>query len=156
MKKHGHAITYNPSPTYITWMGMRNRCNNPSDKDYPNYGERGICVDSRWDDFNNFLEDMGERPEGMTLERNDVNGDYCKDNCSWASRETQARNRRNTYLTLEIASSIVLDRMMDASYADIARKYGIERQQVRHICLGNAWWGAMELANQRKDQLYGN
>lgn len=94
-KKHG--LSYHP--LYDTWCTMRHRCNVPTSKSYENYGGRGISVCSRWDtdkggSFENFLEDMGEKPAGLTLERLDVNGDYCPENCCWATHHQQGRNRR--------------------------------------------------------------
>lgn len=84
-----------PSPTadsrYNTYMGARYRCKEGGHKDY---GGRGIKF--LWKDFKDFCDDMGERPEGYTLERVDVNGDYCKGNCIWADMETQANNKRTS------------------------------------------------------------
>ena len=73
---------------------MRNRCNNPNSSQYSDYGGRGITICERWDDFNLFVEDMGERPDGYTLDRIDNNGDYTPSNCQWSSRLHQQRNRR--------------------------------------------------------------
>jgi hypothetical protein len=74
------------------------RCDNPRTNGYENYGGRGISVDPKWRDFAAFLADMGERPEGMTLDRIDVNGDYTPSNCRWATSGEQRRNMRNAVL----------------------------------------------------------
>lgn len=86
------------TPTFRIWVDMRRRCLNPSRVAYPDYGGRGIKVCDRWLKFENFLEDMGERPEGLTLERKDNDGPYSKDNCRWATPLEQCQNRRNTVL----------------------------------------------------------
>lgn len=89
-KTHGYSGT----PTYSSWQQMRDRCTNPNSTGYENYGGRGIIYDPRWEQFENFLEDMGERPEDTTLDKIDNNGNYCKENCRWADKTTQTFNRR--------------------------------------------------------------
>lgn len=82
------------TPTYRSWEAMLSRCNNPNNNRYPIYGNRGIAVCERWLKFENFLEDMGLKPEGLTLERTNNDSDYFKENCQWATYVEQARNQR--------------------------------------------------------------
>jgi len=81
---------------YRTWARIKSRCNNKKNKCYPDYGGRGITYDPRWEKFENFLEDMGEAPKGTSIDRIDNDGNYCKENCRWATSKEQNRNRRNT------------------------------------------------------------
>ena len=76
---------------------MRSRCRNPNIKIYKYYGGKGVRVCERWENsFGNFYEDMGERPDGMLIDRIDVNGDYCPENCRWVTVAESSRNRNNT------------------------------------------------------------
>jgi hypothetical protein len=81
---------------YFTWRGMKARCLNPKATGFHNYGGRGIIFDPRWNDFTVFLGEMGRRHRiGLTLDRKDVNGPYCKKNCRWANDSQQHNNCRN-------------------------------------------------------------
>lgn len=89
-KKHG---LYN-TPTNRSWSGARNRCNNANNRDYANYGGCGIIFSERWLKFENFLSDMGQRPEGLSLDRINNDGNYEPGNCRWATPSEQNSNQR--------------------------------------------------------------
>ena len=90
VRRHGHAS----SRTYHSWHMMKQRCTNPKATGYAEYGGRGIAMCERWQSFDNFLVDMGERPAGMSLDRIDVDGNYEPNNCRWATITVQNFNRR--------------------------------------------------------------
>jgi hypothetical protein len=93
---HGHARWKNKhSATYRTWTGMKNRCLNPKQDNYPRYGGAGVTICERWMTFANFLADMGEKPPGATLDRIKNELGYFKENCRWESPLTQGRHRKN-------------------------------------------------------------
>lgn len=97
--KHGHARRGTKrTPTYKTWQAMMTRCYNPNVASFKDYGARGVTVCDGWHLFENFLAYMGERPEGMTLDRIDSDKGYTPDNCRWATKITQARNTRANYI----------------------------------------------------------
>lgn len=87
-----HGMT--GSPAYKVWQGMLDRCRYPSHVSWEYYGAKGVKVCERWMSFENFIADMGDRPDGMTLDRIDPFGDYEPSNCRWADWETQAKNKR--------------------------------------------------------------
>lgn len=98
--KHGASTT----PEYNAWRAIKQRCHNPNSRYYKWYGERGIAICERWrDSFQNFLEDMGERPSDKhTLDRIDTDKGYSPDNCRWATRKEQSNNlRKNIPITYQ-------------------------------------------------------
>jgi hypothetical protein len=88
-------INISESKTYKSWLKMRSRCNDMNDIGFNNYGGRGIKICKEWDNFLNFLKDMGERPKGTSIDRIDVDGNYEPKNCKWSSKQEQNGNRRN-------------------------------------------------------------
>lgn len=90
-----HGLTYK-TPIYTTWLSMRQRCNNPKNQDYRNYGGRGIRICDEWNSFETFLRDMEPTwKRGLTIERIDVNGNYEPGNCTWIPNSEQWRTRRS-------------------------------------------------------------
>jgi hypothetical protein len=106
-RKHGMRHT----PEFETWAGMRQRCGNPNDADYKNYGARGITICDRWSSFECFLEDMGVKPSPKhSIDRRDNNGNYEPGNCFWATKKQQSRNtRRNRFYTMNGETLCIAD-----------------------------------------------
>lgn len=114
-------------PLYKTWKSMLMRCNNPNVLGYKHYGGRGIKVCDRWSGhlgFENFVNDMGERPDGTTLDRIDVNGSYGPSNCRWATTEQQMNNRTDNSRIILNGESITC--------SQLCKKYGFYYTWVAH------------------------
>lgn len=95
--KRKHSLAHR-TKTYNTWVLMRQRCNNPKATSYSYYGGRGVTVCARWDSFENFLLDMGERPSDKpTIDRVNPFWNYEPENCRWASHQEQAINKRKNH-----------------------------------------------------------
>ena len=99
---HGHYSNDKASPTTMSWKSMLARCTDPNHANYAHYSSKGITVCDRWFDFNNFLADMGERPEGSQIDRMDNSLGYSKDNCRWVTPKINSNNKDNcVYLTIK-------------------------------------------------------
>lgn len=119
-------------PEFESWRGMIERCTNKNSISYPNYGGKGIKVCEAWMDFYVFFKDLGERPKGSTLDRKDVYGDYCKDNCRWATQAEQSRNKSNNVNLLIDGKTMCV--------ADWCQEYNINRTTV--LCRLKRGWPA--------------
>jgi hypothetical protein len=118
---------------------MIRRCHNSNHHAFKDYGARGIQVCDKWRTFEGFFDDMGNQPNGMTLERKDNSAGYSKDNCKWATVTEQARNRRSTKLS---ESKVVeIKRMLEnrVSQSAIAEQFGVTRSAIGHISCGATW-----------------
>lgn len=118
---HGHTRNGSLSPTYGSHRSMLERCENPTNKNYHLYGSRGIKVYEQWHVFENFLADMGKRPEGKTIDRIDTNGNYEPGNCKWSTDGEQARNKRNSQMKKLTPENIVY---IKETYSPIKRGRG--------------------------------
>lgn len=143
--KHGAKKDAIKLKAYRSWTGLRDRCNNVNNQFYNIYGGRGITYCERWNDFNNFFEDMGSPPidgKRYSLDRIDVNGNYETLNCRWATDDTQANNRTNTRYLIDDGDKITI--------RDFCKKYLLDYTL---ICsrLGEGVTDINELKEERKD-----
>lgn len=108
---HGFGAVSKRTPEYYCWVNIHARCQNPNGQDFKNYGARGITVCERWNDFETFLADMGLRPSPKhSIERIDNSKGYSADNCEWATRKLQNRNKRtNVFIEYKGRRMIVED-----------------------------------------------
>ena len=142
---HGEIAQINgkrvATPEYRAWQQLKNRCMNSRGQDWKYYGGRGISLDPRWYEFENFLADMGRRPHPLlTLERVDGDGDYCKTNCVWAPRTAQARNR--AYVKLTVAKAAEIRRYYKTgayTQQQLATEYGVTQMLISQIIRNKAW-----------------
>lgn len=139
--RHGHARAGAPrSPTYLSWRSMMGRCTNPNDPAYDRYGGAGISVCARWRNFDSFLADMGERPDGTSIDRFPVaSGDYEPGNARWATDLDQNRNSRSCKLTVDRVQELLGRHEHGEPAASIADRFGVTAPTVRGIIRGVTW-----------------
>lgn len=121
---HGHTAGNKESPTFCSWKSMMQRAHAGTSKDAKRYLHRGITVCARWQTFKNFLSDMGERPDGMTIDRIDNALGYEPANCRWATAREQAQNRKKARMVTAFGETL--------NVAEWARRLGMSRQTLRH------------------------
>ena len=133
-KTHGMTGT----STHKAWLSMKGRCSESSSKS-AHYFERGISYCDNWESFENFLSDMGEAPKGATLDR--INNDigYSKENCRWADRKDQARNRTTSKLNIDDAAAILTMKKYGVRDIDVAMSFGICEASVSHVVHKRNW-----------------
>jgi len=113
-KRHSACAGYGKTPEYVVWSNMIQRCRDPNSTSYERYGARGITVCNRWNIFENFLVDMGEKPGSeFSIEREINSGNYEPDNCIWADRSRQARNKRSNRIVQFRGKSMCLADAVD-------------------------------------------
>lgn len=135
------------SPEYNAWSNMIKRCTNPTVSCFRYYGGRGISVCKRWmDSFDDFLSDMGKRPEGYSLDRIDSNGNYCPENCRWSTKVQQVNNRRNNLWMEHEGKRLTM--------AQWAREKGMSVGMIRHrvLILGMSHADALTSPNRYKNK----
>ena len=133
--KHGHW----GHPLYNIWKNMLSRCYNKNDDRYYRYGARGISVCDRWRDIAAFIEDMGDRPIGRSIDRINNDGNYEPENCRWADATTQNRNKSFCKLTKEKADEIRSLTNSGMTRKQIAEQYGVSVATIKKIRSGEYW-----------------
>lgn len=136
-RTHGHGRKGNNSPTYSSWRSMKQRCLNTNDKNYAQYKD---FFYGPWIAFEQFLADMGERPEGTTLDRIDNTKGYSPENCRWATASQQARNKKNVVLDDETAQSIRrLYFEQGLKSGEVQKQLGVSKATVSNVVRGKTW-----------------
>jgi len=136
---HGHSVGRKQSPTYTSWHGMFSRCYDPKARYFHLYGGRGILVCERWFVFANFLEDLGPRPPGTSLDRKDNDLWYDKQNCRWATAREQSRNTRATKLNEVSVALIRYMRRRGTKRGPLAHAFGVSKHTITTVVGRRAW-----------------
>lgn len=135
-----HKQSQNKSSTYRSWLMMRNRCNNSNGCDFKYYGAKGIKVCKRWDSFQLFREDMGDKPTPLhTIGRIDDTKNYEPKNCEWQTRKKQSRNRPFCKLNIQKAREIRKLYAAGMTQAAIAKKFKVGKTAVAYTVTGKSW-----------------
>ena len=138
---HGDAGRYDRAPEYEAWKHVKQRCYNPKNRGYKNYGGRGIEMCDRWFwDYSTFLADMGRKPTSLhMLSRVNNDGNYEPSNCIWELRLEQNRNRRS--VKMNMAKAREARRLFDNGWCvrDIAKKFRVKMRVIEKIT-GNLTW----------------
>lgn len=135
-------------PLYRTWIGIKERCFNSTNPAYKDYGGRGITVSKEWlEDFLNFVEDMGPRPALHSVERIDNDGNYCKENCKWATAAEQVCNQRTAVTKLTDQDLVdIYHANRDLPSKILADAYGVSSKTILNIRCKQHGRERMELA----------
>ena len=136
--KHGYSTSTYKAKIYWVWADMIGRCHNTAHKRYKDYGGRGIFVCDKWRNFKGFIEDMGETPDGLTLDRIDNDKGYSKDNCRWATYAEQNQNRRYNTLNLLLVKEM-RNVGHSLTYREIGVMYGVYHGTVGKIMRNEMW-----------------
>jgi hypothetical protein len=116
---------------YQAWCQMLQRCENAKSPKFRHYGARGITVCESWHEFANFYTDMGDRPDGCSLDRIDNDGPYCKENCRWVGSRAQRLNSRNRSISDQLASTMFAEYRNGLTYTQIAKSHGFDKRGVK-------------------------
>lgn len=136
--RHGGRCRGKETATYNSWRSMKARCYNPSDPSFKRYGARGIRVCRRWlHSFENFLADMGDRPDGKSLDRKNNNGNYSPRNCQWATPVQQNREQRKVTEAQARKIRALADHL---TQREIGKKFGVSQPYVSSVVTGRRSW----------------